>query len=384
MHRSPFIVLSTLIASTRLAAQTIQVYPIGPQYVYAASPNRGYVDLVVHEIAFVNTTARPVRLVRMRVEVLAHEQPLASADVSMDDIMSATQEQVEMRQQGVAALADMSIPAAILGAGNHFVADHTTPAHGALLAQNVYLAVHGEPTTLRVRASIADGEGRTRTVEATAPIVRPAYRNAYLMPLHGVWFARSIPNITSHHRWNAQTEFALDFWKLDTLGSPARGNGDAPTDYYAYGQPVFAAADGRVVMVENEAKQDYETRRRRAGESDDAYRQRIMQFNMRLMATDPHRGIIGNYVVIQHPNGEYSAYGHLKTGSVTVTPGMTVTAGQQIAEVGDTGDSPLVHLHFQICDGPDPLAARSIPFHFTDITDDDPELGTYITPQPHS
>ena len=58
---------------------------------------------------------------------------------------------------------------------------------------------------------------------------------------------------------------------------------------------------------------------------------------------------------------------------------MQVTRGQQIAQVGDTGDSPLVHLHFQICDGPDPLAARSIPFRFTDMTSDDSDLGTYVT-----
>jgi len=48
--------------------------------------------------------------------------------------------------------------------------------------------------------------------------------------------------------------------------------------------------------------------------------------------------------------------------------------------VGDTGDSPLVHLHFQISDGPDPLAARSVPFRFTDIESDNNDLGTYVTP----
>jgi murein DD-endopeptidase MepM/ murein hydrolase activator NlpD len=337
------------------------------------------VDLVVHEIAFVNTTTRPVRLTRVRVEAMADDATLASAGIPIADIISTTQDQVEMRQQGVAALADMSIPASTLGAGNHFVATRSTPAHGALLAQGIYLAVHGTPTVVRVDATITDAAGRTREVVTTLPAATPTYHNAYTMPLHGTWFARSIPGITSHHRWNAQTEFALDFWKLDTLGSPSRGTGDAPTDYYAYGQPVFAAADGEVVAVENTATQDYETRRHRPGESDDSYRQRIMQYNMHLMITDPHRGIIGNYVVIQHANGEYSAYGHLKTSSVTVTPGMQVTRGQQIAQVGDTGDSPLVHLHFQVCDGPDPLAARSIPFRFTDMASDDTELGTYVT-----
>lgn len=372
--------IAPLIVPALAPAQTIQIYPAGSVYLYPASPDRGYVDLVVHEVAFVNTTAKPVRLTHLRIDAADRDGTLATVTIPFDAIQSATQEQVEMRAQGMAALAEMSIPGTVLGSGNHFVAEHTTPPHGALLASNIYLAVRGQPTIVRLHASIIDANGTTREVATTVPAIMPQYHNSYTMPLRGVWFARSIPNITSHHRWNAQTEFALDFWKLDTLGSPSRGGGDAPTDYYGYGQPVLAAADGKVVAAENGATQDYATRRQRPGESEDTYRQRVTQYNMGLMISDPHRGVIGNYVVIQHANGEYSAYGHLKSGSVTVTPGTSVTRGHQIGEVGDTGDSPLVHLHFQISDGPDPLAARSIPFRFTDIESDNSDLGAYVTP----
>ncbi len=66
------------------------------------------------------------------------------------------------------------------------------------------------------------------------------------------------------------------------------------------------------------------------------------------------------------PDGLHTAYGHLRTGSVRVRVGDEAEAGQPIAEVGDTGDTPLVHLHFQVNAGPDPLASRSLPFRFTD------------------
>lgn len=361
-----------------VGAQEVTVFPHGPVYLYPANPDRGYVDAVVHAVAFINTSSHPVRLTQLRIEAITHDMILAAAGIPLDEVLAATRDQVEMRQQGMAALADMTIPVGSLPQGTQFVANAMVPPHGALLTPARYLAVSGQPTMLRIRASVTSPDGHVREIVDTVPAIVPQYRNQYTMPLKGTWFARSIPNITSHHRWNAQTEFAMDFWKVDSLGSPARGSGDAPDDYYAYGQPVFAALDGVVVAAENGATQDYVTRRRRAGESDDDYRQRITKFNMGLMINDPHRGIIGNYVVIQHANGEFSAYGHLKTGSVTVTVGEAVRRGQQIGQVGDTGDSPLVHLHFQISDGPDPLAARSLPFRFVDATPDDIELGTFI------
>lgn len=62
-------------------------------------------------------------------------------------------------------------------------------------------------------------------------------------------------------------------------------------------------------------------------------------------------GAYGNNVVIKHKDGHYSQYGHLTSFSVSV--GQTVTAGQQIALSGSTGNSTGPHLHFEIRTGPD-------------------------------
>ena len=66
------------------------------------------------------------------------------------------------------------------------------------------------------------------------------------------------------------------------------------------------------------------------------------------------RGIVGNHVIIKH-GAEFSVYAHLKPGSVVVKPDDMVTRGQQIAAVGSSGSSTEPHLHFQVCDAPDPL-----------------------------
>jgi murein DD-endopeptidase MepM/ murein hydrolase activator NlpD len=67
------------------------------------------------------------------------------------------------------------------------------------------------------------------------------------------------------------------------------------------------------------------------------------------------KGVNGCYIVIKHQlNGKtvYSFYAHLKKDSILVSKGDKVTAGQAIAEVGNTStlSKVVVHLHFAITD----------------------------------
>ena len=54
-----------------------------------------------------------------------------------------------------------------------------------------------------------------------------------------------------------------------------------------------------------------------------------------------------NFVEITHADGSRAIYGHLKNGSVAVSRGQTVTAGQQLGVVGSSGRSTRPHLHFE-------------------------------------
>lgn len=64
-----------------------------------------------------------------------------------------------------------------------------------------------------------------------------------------------------------------------------------------------------------------------------------------VMYADPHGGY-GRYVVIRHPDGFTSHYGHCQ--QLNVVPGQTVRAGQIIGTVGNSGISTGPHLHFEI------------------------------------
>ncbi|WP_445519593.1 transglycosylase family protein [Streptomyces sp. NEAU-174] len=61
-------------------------------------------------------------------------------------------------------------------------------------------------------------------------------------------------------------------------------------------------------------------------------------------------GAYGYQVVIRHPDGKYSQYGHLS--QLSVRAGQSVNGGQQIGRSGSTGNATGPHLHFEIRTGP--------------------------------
>jgi murein DD-endopeptidase MepM/ murein hydrolase activator NlpD len=64
----------------------------------------------------------------------------------------------------------------------------------------------------------------------------------------------------------------------------------------------------------------------------------------------------GNLVLVKHTNGWISAYAHLD--GITVKKGDTVSAGQVIARVGDTGGVGEPQLHFELRRGSKPVDPR--------------------------
>ncbi|RMB07723.1 M23 family metallopeptidase [Eilatimonas milleporae] len=82
----------------------------------------------------------------------------------------------------------------------------------------------------------------------------------------------------------------------------------------------------------------------------------------------------GNGVRIDHGGGWQTMYCHLKQGSVSVSQGQRVEAGQPLGLVGSSGLSSFPHLHFQVMrqEGTDdPATRRLIPY--------DPYTGAALT-----
>ena len=94
------------------------------------------------------------------------------------------------------------------------------------------------------------------------------------------------------------------------------------------GQPVYAVADGTVIVSERLS------------------------------------GSYGNYIIIMHDNGLFTLYAHGQDGSRTVSAGQRVSQGQQIMRVGSTGNSTGPHLHFEVRTSPGNYSNRQNPKNY--------------------
>lgn len=75
-------------------------------------------------------------------------------------------------------------------------------------------------------------------------------------------------------------------------------------------------------------------------------------------------GGYGNYVIIQHSDGNYTLYGHMYENSITVKAGDNVEQGQVIGKMGSSGNSTGDHLHFEVREGQNTSSATTDPLTY--------------------
>lgn len=135
-------------------------------------------------------------------------------------------------------------------------------------------------------------------------------------------------------------------------GSHSQGS----TDEYAIdfklpvGTPIFAARDGIVSQIHD-------------GETVSGGREYINN---------------ANFVIIDHQDGYFSVYLHLKKG-IPVKKGDPVKRGQVIGYSGNTGWSTGPHLHFQVQKRGDRVS-QSVSFCFSDVPGGIPTKGMVLAP----
>jgi murein DD-endopeptidase MepM/ murein hydrolase activator NlpD len=243
----------------------------------------------------------------------------------------------------------------LLPEGATLSADLTLEPGEALMITSQVFAFRGARDGVRVRVNVD-------AATASLAIRTGGTQGAYAFPLRGQWYNGAGASLHTHHRWTPMEEFAFDFVRYGENGRTYRRSGERFADYFAYGEPVFAAAPGRVVYVVSDQGED-PSAMKRPDETIEAYFTRLQQDQMaRIAGGAPAIG--GNQVIIDHGNGEFSFYGHLKPGSVRVRVGDNVQRLQQIGAVGSSGNSTEPHLHFHVCNSGDPLMCAGIPVTF--------------------
>lgn len=141
------------------------------------------------------------------------------------------------------------------------------------------------------------------------------------LPFFGEWVVSQGQGGAHTHK--GEWSEAYDFEMLDSELCTHAAPGTEKEQYYCFGKPVLAPADGMVEDVQ-------------ASVEDNAVGEVNLVQNW------------GNSVVIKHAPGLYSQLSHLKRNSVKVRPGEHVRRGDLLALCGSSGRSPVPHLHFQL------------------------------------
>ena len=76
--------------------------------------------------------------------------------------------------------------------------------------------------------------------------------------------------------------------------------------------------------------------------------------------------VVGNHVTIRTDDGAYALVAHLRRSSLRVRVGDRVTAGQHLADCGNSGNSTEPHVHAQLMDRASLWVARGLPISFPD------------------
>ena len=197
------------------------------------------------------------------------------------------------------------------------------------------LSVLGQLLTVAlVITGSACGGGTTGPGPHTPPPLTAAaqskpYRGGYRLPVEGRWRV-----YRTHYDANNDQSTAVDLVVDAPL--PPRATHPRNKDFPSYGQTIVADAPGVIVTVVDGVPDNPPT-------IQNGY--------------DAH----GNYVVIDHRNGEYSLFAHFVPGSITVRVGQWVGMGQRLGACGNSGRSTMPHLHWQVMDHPQAHRARGVP-----------------------
>lgn len=122
--------------------------------------------------------------------------------------------------------------------------------------------------------------------------------------------------------WSDTLKYSTDIVKINIYGFSS--NGIFPKEnerYEIFGENIYSPCDGEVVYA-------------------------INYFNDNEPFSLFQSG--ANYLLIRYKNDIYVSLCHLKSGSLTVKEGDFIKKGQYLAEAGNSGGTPMPHLHIDV------------------------------------
>jgi murein DD-endopeptidase len=305
----------------------------------------------------------PVRIDNQRV--LVYELHVTNFDVVPLTLKRLEVFAGEENNGPLATLADESLSAAMkrIGVSTGATEKRTIDPGGRVLVF-VWIALQSDrsmPVDLRHRMIFSPGsaDGRSATdstledfevpvSQDSVPVLSPPFNG-------GIWLAGDGPANDSGHRRSifaidghlySPERFAIDWDKVGPNGDSHRDGKTRNENYWGYGEPVLAVADGEITAVLDG----------------------IPDNPPGVLPPVTIDNIGGNYVILQIGANRYVTYAHLQNGSVRVRLHDHAKRGDVLALLGNSGNTTGPHLHLQVTDHSSVLQAQGVPFLFESFT----------------
>lgn len=222
------------------------------------------------------------------------------------------------------------------------------------------IPVDADPVEVGITATQNVG-GAIATQTAFFPLDATTSLLTISSPVSGTWAWGNGPGLS--HQWHAhhnspEARFGYDLCiehEIDGIWQTFSGNPAVNESYFCWNSPIHAVLNGTVVYVND------------TFESNNGNQADVLGYN--------------NEIVIEHAGSVYSRYAHMQKGSASVSLGQVVSAGTQIATVGNAGASSAPHLHFHMYTVDDTGRIRAVAFTVEGMKS---ELGTPVSGVPAS
>ncbi|MFX0090866.1 MAG: M23 family metallopeptidase, partial [Candidatus Hodarchaeota archaeon] len=195
-------------------------------------------------------------------------------------------------------------------------------------------------------------------------------KNRYYFPIKGCSFILDGGDLRSanHKMFDFQSS-GLDIVKILENGKTYNNDYFNVENHICFGENVFSACNGTVIKVTDGFSDEFNVK----GSINDDFFQTLMRHREnRISQLSEKRSsldysLLGNSVVVQHSNNEFSLYAHLKKNSIIAEEGQEVKTGQKLADIGNSGSSIIPHLHFQVMNNKNIFKSLALSIVFSDV-----------------
>src|SRR6267378_3567822 len=303
-----FAVWSLSAAAAAPKSVEIRFCPALAVRTYPLESRRDLQRLLLQNVAAINHGSAPFKIDDIDIELLQANRVVESRRLDREAVQRIADRGAKLQAAGILEqVAFQFCGTDLIGSDIKLAGPILDRNRGLLIVEQVF-AFRGARDTLRARVH-GNVDGHAAEFTGSIPIKSEFAQNNYVFPLRGVWYVGYGASFHTGHRWAMQ----------------------------------------------------------RPNETQEAYFARLQKEQGERLAKGL-TAITGNYVMIDHGKNEYSLYAHLQPGSVRFHVGAQVKAGDVIGKLGSSGNSTEPHLHFHVCDKPDPLMCAGIPLNFSTVT----------------